>query len=132
MLVDDYNICSDNNEVSAVCSGNNYKGLRKIDTTVFTDCLPQKTNFENECKKKVMLDNSTIYNSNGSINYNSTTGLKTFAANIDSYDCATNNMRAKCINNNDINNFLNNDRKNFIQENNMFSSNPSINNKLYL
>jgi hypothetical protein len=131
-LVGEYNICSDKNEMSAVCSGNNYAGLRKIDTTVFTDCLPQNTNFENECKKKVMLDNSTIYNSDGSINYNSKSGLKTFAANIDSYDCATNNMRAKCINNNDINNFGNNDRQNFIQENNIFSSNPNINNKLYL
>ena len=78
-----------------------------------------------------MLDNSTIYNSDDTINYNSTTGLKTFSANIDSYDCSTNYMRAKCINNNDINNFLNNDRKNFIQENNVFSSNPDINNKLY-
>jgi hypothetical protein len=132
LLVGEYNICTNKNEVSAVCSGNNYTGIRKIDSTVFTDCLPQNTNFNNECKKKVMLDNSTIYNSNGSVNYNSTTGLKTFAANIDSYDCATNNMRAKCINNNDINNFGNNYRQNFIQENNLFSSNPSINKRLYL
>ena len=131
-LVGDYNICTNKNEMSAVCSANNYDGIRKIDSTVFTDCLPQNTIFENECKKKVMLDNSTIYNSDGSINYNSTTGLKTFSANIDSYDCSTNYMRAKCINNNDINNFENNNRKNFIQENNVFSSNPDINNKLYL
>ena len=131
-LVGEYNICTNKNEISAVCSGNNYAGIRKIDSTVFTDCLPQKTNFENECKKKVMLDNSTIYNSDGSINYNSTTGLKTFAANIDSYDCATTYMRAKCINNNDINNFGNNYRQNFIQGNNVFSSNPEINKRLYL
>jgi hypothetical protein len=132
-LVDEYNICTNKNEMSAVCSGNNYANIRKINSTVFTDCLPQNTNFEKECKKKVMLDNNTIYNTDGSIkNYNSTTGLKTFAANIDSYDCATKYMRAKCINNNDINNFENNDRKNFIQGNNIFSSNPDINKKLYL
>ena len=131
-LVGEYNICSDKNEMSAVCSGNNYAGIRKIDSTVFTDCLPQNTNFEKECKKKVMLDNSTIYNSDGTINYNSNTGLKTFAANIDSYDCSTKYMRAKCINNNDINNFGNNYRQNFIQQNNVFSSNSSINNNLYL
>jgi hypothetical protein len=131
-LVGEYNICSNKNEISAICSANNYDAIRKIDSTVFTDCLPQNTNFENECKKKVMLDNSTIYNSDGTINYNSTTGLKTFASNIDSYDCSTNNMRAKCINTDDINNFENNDRKNFIQKNNIFSSNPSINKKLYL
>ena len=118
--------------MSAVCSGNNYAGIRKIDSTVFTDCLPQNTNFEKECKKKVMLDNSTVYNNDGSINYKSTTGLKTFAANIDSYDCSTKYMRAKCINNNDINNFGNNDRKNFIQQNNVFSSKPDINKRLYL
>jgi hypothetical protein len=133
MLVGDYNICADNKEVSAVCSGNNYAGLRKIDTTVFTECLPQNTNFDDECNKKVMLDNSTIYNDDGSIkNNNSTTGLKTFAANIDSYDCSTNYMRAKCINNNDINNFGNNYKQNFIQQDNLFSSNTNINKKLYL
>jgi hypothetical protein len=131
-LVGDYNICTNKNEMSAICSGNNYDGIRKIDSTVFTECLPQNTNFNDECKKKVMLDNSTIYNSDGSINYNSTTGLKTFSANIDSYDCPINYMRAKCINNNDINNFENNNRKNFIQKNNVFSSNSGINNKLYL
>ena len=131
-LVGENNICTNKNEMSAICSGNNYASIRKIDSTVFTDCLPQNTNFEKECKKKVMLDNSTIYNSDGTINYNSTTGLKTFAANIDSYDCQTKYMRAKCINNNDINNFGNNNRKNFIQQNNVFSSNPDINKRLYL
>jgi hypothetical protein len=132
LLVGEYNICNNKNEVSAVCSGNNYANIRKINSTVFTDCLPQNTNFEEECKKKVLLDNTTIYDNDGTINYNSTSGLKTFAANVDSYDCATNNMRAKCINNNDINNFENNDRKNFIQKNNVFSSNPDINQRLYL
>jgi hypothetical protein len=133
LLVGDYNICSNKNEVSAVCSTNTYANIRKINTSVFTDCLPQNTNFENECKKKVMIDNDSIYYyNNGTINNNSITGLKTFASNIDSYDCPTNNMRAQCINQNDINNFGNNDRKNFIQENNIFSSKPSINNKLFL
>lgn len=133
LLVGDYNICSNKNEVSAVCSTNTYANIRKINTSIFTDCLPQNTNFENECKKKVMIDNDSIYYyNNGTINNNSITGLKTFTSNIDSYDCPTNNMRAQCINQNDINNFGNNDRKNFIQENNIFSSNPSINNKLFL
>jgi hypothetical protein len=126
------NICSDKNEISAVCNSNNYANIRKINSTVFTDCMPQKTNFNNICKEKVMLDNSKIYNTDGTIDYNSTTGLKTFASDIDSYDCATNNMRAKCINNNDINNSGNNYRQNFIQGNNMFSSNPKINQKLFL
>ena len=37
--------------MSAVCSANNYDGIRKIDSTVFTECLPQNTNFNDECKK---------------------------------------------------------------------------------
>jgi hypothetical protein len=130
MLIGDNNICSNSNEVAVICSSNHYEYLKKLNTTKFTDCLKSLSSnknifFNDECKK--IIDVTT---SNNGVSYS---GLKTFAANIDSYDCPPDYFRAKCINNKDVNNFGNEERKSFIQQNNILgNSQQNDNTKLFL
>jgi hypothetical protein len=116
----DYNICSNNNETAVICSSNHYESLKKINTNRFTDCskIPSgnnKNDYFNE-KCKIIVDTTT---NNEGTTYK---GLNTFAANIDSYDCPPDYFRAKCINQNDVNNFGDEERKNFIQQNNVLGN----------
>ena len=78
-----------------------------INADVNCDIKESIINYENSEFSRGGLNNS-IYNSDGSIingenlGYQTKTGLATFAADIDSYDCNPTYARAKCINKNDI------------------------------
>jgi len=117
-----FDFCSNNaKESAAICSNNTFGMMKRVNSSVFTDCKSYDTDFQPECNKLVMADNDTIYNTDGSLkNLLNVKGLKTFPAEIDNYDCGPNQMRAKCITKNDINNFGNDLRKKFVNMENVF------------
>jgi hypothetical protein len=127
----DYNICSNNNETAVICSSNHYESLKKINTNRFTDCskIPSGNNrndyFNEKCK--IIVDTTT---NDAGATYK---GLNTFAANIDSYDCPPDYFRAKCINQNDVSDFGDEERKSFIQQNNVLgNSQQNLKTNLFL
>lgn len=84
--------CYSNNGLSdnksrAICDYNHYKTINKLGPSVFnknynifTDCLPSNSNFINNCKNKINIDNNNIK-----------------AVEIMGYDCLPGFKRAKCI-----------------------------------
>ena len=120
------NVCKDPNQLAAVCNNNTYGMMKRLNTSVFTDCYPKNTNFQNECNKIVMADNNSIYtydtkhNITGITDLKNVVGLKTLAKDIDSYDCQPDKMRSKCITKYDINNIGNNQRKALFTGTNIF------------
>lgn len=129
-----FDFCGNNAKKSAaICSNNTFGMMKRVNSSVFTDCKSYDADFQTECNKLVMADNNTIYNfeNENSLNItglkdsfttnpNSVKGLKTFPAEIDSYDCGPNQMRAKCITKNDINNVGNDLRKKFGNKENIY------------